>query len=94
MRNEISDDLGGRLEHLARKMSQDIMAIIGEAVETRLAMGEQPEKNLIDRTVEALRAAIQDSLASDPGRPCDESVLEAMKAREQPPLDTEQRKNT
>lgn len=52
-----------------------------EAIEARLAMEEQVAQNLEGWTQEELRAALQAGLNSGPGRPFDESLVEAIKAR-------------
>jgi predicted transcriptional regulator len=74
---ELPDDLTRRLERLASK-GQDINTLVREAIETRLAIEEQIEKNLEGWSEEELRAAIQEGLDSGPATPLD---MEAIKRR-------------
>lgn len=87
MQIELPDDLNSRLKHLAEK-GQDVDTLVREAIETRLAMEEQIERNLEGWTDEELRAEIQgglDDLASGNYTDHDETSLheffEDIKAR-------------
>jgi Arc/MetJ-type ribon-helix-helix transcriptional regulator len=78
MHVDIPEDLHHRLSHLAQDTGQEIDELLREAIEARLAMQEQAAKNLEGWTQEALRAAIEEGLASGPSTPLD---MEAVKRR-------------
>jgi predicted transcriptional regulator len=78
MHLDIPEDLHHRLQHLAQDTGKDIEDLLREAIETGLAVQEHSAKNLEGWTQEALRAAIEEGLASGPATPLD---MEAVKRR-------------
>lgn len=61
MHFNIPSDLSRRLEDLAEK-GQDVQTLVREAIESRLAMEEQLEKNLEGWTEKELRVEVQKGL--------------------------------
>jgi predicted transcriptional regulator len=82
MHIDISEDLHHRLQHLAQHTGQELDELLREAIEARPALQEQAAKNLEGWTQEALRAAIEEGLASGPATPLDMDVVKR-RARQQ-----------
>jgi predicted transcriptional regulator len=82
MHIDIPEDLHHRLQHLAQHTGQELDELLREAIEARLALQEQAAKNLEGWTQEALRAAIEEGLASGPATPLDMDVVKR-RARQQ-----------
>jgi hypothetical protein len=78
MHLDIPEDLHHRLQYLAQETGKAIEDLLREAIEIGLAVQEHAAKNLEGWTQEALRAAIEEGLASGPATPLD---MEAVKRR-------------
>jgi predicted transcriptional regulator len=71
MHIDIPEDLHNRLRHLAQDTGQDLNELLREAIEARLAVQERAAANLEGWTLEELRAAIDEGIASGPASPLD-----------------------
>jgi predicted transcriptional regulator len=71
MHIDIPEDLHHRLRHLAQDTGQDLNELLREAIEARLAVQERAAANLEGWTLEELRAAIDEGIASGPASPLD-----------------------
>ena len=78
MHMDIPEDLHTRLRHLAQETGQDLDELLREVIEARLAVQECAAKNLEGWTLEELRAAIDEGIASGPATLLD---MDAVKRR-------------
>ena len=78
MHMDIPEDLHHRLRYLAQETGQDLDELLREAIEARLAVQERAAANLEGWTLEELRAAIEEGIASGPATPLE---MDAVKRR-------------